>query len=194
MAEAETAPAPGGRGLWRDAGAVRDRWRWTLGVGLVLVACGVAAILMPYAADFATGTLLGAVLVVAGVAKIAQGLNAAEATAVNWTVLLGASEVVGGILIYLMPLKGALAVALLLAVVFLVEGVMQVALALRMRPGPGWAWMAGAGVVALGASAGLVATARWTAYYTPGTLAGIAILAAGAAFVAMALAKRRMPR
>ena len=41
---------------------------------------------------------------------------------------------------------------------------------------------------------GLTMTARYTQYYTPGTLAGIAILAAGWACVAIALAKRRAPR
>jgi uncharacterized membrane protein HdeD (DUF308 family) len=165
-----------------------------LGLGLVLIACGIGAIALPVVADFAVGPLLGVVFVIAGVAKIVQGLNLADWKGANWHIFLGAAEVVGGILIYLNPLKGALALTLLLAVIFLIEAVMQVALAVKVRPEPGWAWVFLAGVVAFGASIGLTLTARYTKYYTPGTLAGIAILAAGAACVAMAVAKRRALR
>jgi uncharacterized membrane protein HdeD (DUF308 family) len=190
MTTSEVSPS----GRWTDAATVRARWGWTLGLGVVLIACGIGAIALPVAADFAVGPLLGAVFVIAGVAKIVQGLNCPEWKGANWHILLGAAEIVGGILIYLNPLKGALALTLLLAVMFLIEAVMQVAFALRVRPELGWGWMFLAGLVALGTSLGLTMTARYTQYYTPGTLAGIAILAAGWACVAMALAKRRVPR
>jgi uncharacterized membrane protein HdeD (DUF308 family) len=191
MTTSEVSPTGGRR---KDAATVRARWGWTLGLGVVLIACGIGAIALPVAADFTVGPLLGAVFVIAGVAKIVQGLNCQEWKGANWYILLGAAEVVGGILIYLNPLKGALALTLLLAVMFLIEAVMQVALAVRVRPEPGWGWLFLAGLVALGASIGLTRTARYTQYYTPGTLAGIAFLAAGWACVAMALAKRRVPR
>ena len=158
----------------------------------MLIACGVGAILLPAIADFAVGVVLGAVFVIAGVAKIVQGLNVREWAGANWYVLLGAAEVVGGLLIYFNPLKGALAIALLLALLFLVEAVMQSALAFRVRPEAGWGWLLFAGLVALAASIALVMTARYTKYFTPGTLAGIALLAAGWACMAIGLAKRRV--
>lgn len=182
------------RDRWKDAGTVRSRWGGTLVVGLVMIACGVGAIMLPVVADFTMGTVLGAALALVGVAKIVQGMNVREWAGANWQIMLGAAEVVGGILIYLNPIKGALAIALLLAVVFLIEAVMQIGLAFKMRPEAGWAWLLAAGLVALAASIGIVLTARHIQYFTPGTFAGVAILAAGWACVMMAIAKRRMPR
>jgi uncharacterized membrane protein HdeD (DUF308 family) len=158
-----------------------------------MIACGVAAIMLPVAADFAMGAVLGAALAIIGVAKIVQGVNLREWVGANWQIMLGAAEVVGGILIYLNPIKGALAIALLLAVVFLIEAVMQIALALKMRPEAGWVWLLVAGLVALVASVGIVLTARRVQYFTLGTFAGIAILAGGWACVVIALAKQRVP-
>lgn len=181
------------RDRWRDIATVRSRWRWTLAVGLVMVACGIGAIMLPVVADFAMGTVLGAALAIVGVAKIVQGVNLREWGGANWQIMLGAAEVVGGILIYLNPVKGALAIALLLAVVFLIEAVMQIALAFKMRPEAGWVWLLAAGLVALVASVGIVLTARRVQYFTPGTFAGIAILAGGWACVVIALVKQRVP-
>lgn len=181
------------RDRWKDVGTVRSHWGGTLALGLVLILCGIGAIMLPVVADFAMSTVLGAALVIAGVAKIVQGVNLREWTGANWQIMLGAAEVVGGILIYLNPLKGALAIALLLAVVFLIEAVMQVALAIKIRPEAGWEWLVVAGGVALAASIGIVLTARRLQYFTPGTFAGVVILAAGWACVAMALAKQRVP-
>lgn len=189
MGSSETSP----RDRWKDVGTVRSRWAGTLAAGLVMIACGVGAIMLPVVADFTMGTILGAALAIVGVAKITQGMNLREWAGANWQIMLGAAEVVGGILIYLNPLKGALAIALLLAVVFLIEAVMQIALAFRMRPEAGWAWLLVAGLVALAASIGIVLTARHMQYFTPGTFAGVAILAAGWACVMMAIAKQRMP-
>jgi uncharacterized membrane protein HdeD (DUF308 family) len=135
--------------------------------------------------------VLAAVLGVSGVAKIVQGLKVREWIGANMHILLGAAEIVGGALIYLYPVKGALAVALLLAVMFLIEAVMQISLAIRSRPEPGWIWLLVAGLIALVASFGLATTVRYTDYLTPGTLAGAAIIAAGWACIMMALAKQQ---
>jgi uncharacterized membrane protein HdeD (DUF308 family) len=186
------APTEGARLGHPSDQAARSRWLSKLALGLVLIACGLCAILLPAVSDFAAGVVLGAVLVIMGVAKVVQGLNAGGWEEVNWQILLGAAEVVGGILIYLNPLKGALAIALMIATMFLVEAVMNVAFALKMRPEKGWAWFVGAGVVAFAASIGVTMTARYTQYYTPGTLGGFAIFVAGCAYVAIALASRRV--
>jgi uncharacterized membrane protein HdeD (DUF308 family) len=175
-----------------DPETARSRWLSRLALGLLLIACGICAIVLPTVSDLATGAVLGVVLVVIGVAKMIQGLRAGGWEDVNWQILLGAMEIVGGVLIYLNPLKGALAITLMIATMLLVEAVMHVALAFRVRPRKGWAWMLGAGAAAFAASIGITMTARWTQYITPGSLAGAAILVAGWAHVAIALASRRV--
>jgi uncharacterized membrane protein HdeD (DUF308 family) len=95
-------------------------------------------------------------------------------------------------LIYLNPLKGALAITLLIALVFLVQGLGQIALAFRVRLQPGWRWLLISGITALLASAALTLKLPYTRFYTPGTIAGISLLVAGWAYVAIALAVRKV--
>jgi uncharacterized membrane protein HdeD (DUF308 family) len=95
------------------------------------------------------------------------------------------------VLIYLNPMKGALAITLLIAVVFLIQGVIRIALAFRVRPQAGWGWLLAAGLIALLVCVTMGMKLQYTSFYTPGTVAAIALLVAGCAYVVIALANRR---
>jgi uncharacterized membrane protein HdeD (DUF308 family) len=170
------------------------KWPWFLLLGIVLIVAGAAAFALPVLARIAASVVLGIVLAVVGVVKIVEGLQVKQWAGSVWQLLLGAVEVVGGILIYLNPLKGALAITLLIAVIFLVQGLLQIALAFRLRPQEGWGWMVLAGLVSLAVTVTMVMKVRYTNFYTPGTVAGIALMAAGWAYVVIALANRRARR
>jgi len=160
-------------------------------LGIVLVVCGALAVALPAVSTFAASVVLGFVLALAGIVKMVQSLRVKEWSGFIWQELTGAVELVGGILIYFNPLKGALAITLLIALVFLVQGILQIALAVRVRKQEGWYWFAIAGLVALAASAALTLKLPYTAIYTPGTIAGISLLVAGGAYIAIALTLRR---
>ncbi|MCW3473482.1 HdeD family acid-resistance protein [Rhodovastum sp. RN2-1] len=171
-----------------------SKWPWFLLLGVVLILCGVLAVMLPVLSTIAVSSVLGVVLSIAGVVKIIEALQVKEWAGSTWHLLIGAVEVVGGILIYLNPLKGALAVTLLIGIVFLIQGVMQIALAFRVKPQSGWGWLLIAGLVALGVCAAMTMKLRYTSFYTPGTMAGVALLVGGCAYVAIALANRRARR
>jgi uncharacterized membrane protein HdeD (DUF308 family) len=97
---------------------------------------------------------------------------------------------VGGILIYFNPLKGALAITVLIALVLLVQSLLQAALAVRIRKQNGWQWFALSSLVSLAASAALVLKLPFTIGHEPGIIAGIALLVAGFAYIAIALTMR----
>jgi uncharacterized membrane protein HdeD (DUF308 family) len=171
--------------------SIQSKWGWFLALGLVLILCGAIAVTLPTASAIAASVVLGAALAIAGIVKIIQSLQVREWSGFLWQELTGAVEVVGGILIYFNPLKGAFAVALLIALVFLVQGLGQVALAFKVRPQTGWRWLLISGLVALLASAALTLKLPYTRFYTPGTIAGIALLIGGCAYVAIAIAVRK---
>lgn len=173
------------------AGLMQPKWGGFLALGIVLVLAGAFAVVLPEISTFATGTVFGIVLSIAGAVKMAQSLQVKEWTGFIWQELTGAVELVGGILIYFNPLKGALAVTLLIALVFLVQAILQIALALRVRKQDGWYWFAVSGLVSLAASAALAIKLPYTTAYPPGTIAGIALLVAGAAYIAIAFTVRR---
>ena len=175
----------------RRAQSLHSRWGWFLALGIVLVMAGALAVALPVVSTFASSVVLGVVLVIAGIVKMVQSLQVKEWSGFIWHELTGAVEVVGGVLIYLNPLKGALAITLLVALVFFVQGVLQIALAAIVRKQDGWHWFAISGLVALAASAALALKLPHTRFYEPGVIAGISLLVAGGAYVAIALTIRK---
>ncbi|WP_256886151.1 DUF308 domain-containing protein [Ochrobactrum sp. BTU2] len=99
-------------------------------------------------------------------------------------------ELVGGIMIYLNPLKGALAITLLIAIVVFVHGFLQLALSWKIKPASGWWWFTLSGLIAWTASAALVVKWPWTRDLPSGSIAGIALLIAGVAYIGIALSTR----
>lgn len=173
------------------ADALSSKWGWFLALGLVLALCGAFAVALPTISTFAASAVFGIALALAGIVKIIQSFQVREWSGFIWQELAGAAELVGGILIYFNPLKGALAITLLIAVVLLVQGVAQVALAARVRRQAGWIWLLVSGVVALLASAMLALKLRYTIDFAPGVIAGFSLLVAGCAYIAVALTMRR---
>jgi uncharacterized membrane protein HdeD (DUF308 family) len=165
-------------------------WREFVVVGAILVACGVAAILAPAVANFATSTLLGTLLVIAGGACVYQAMHSKVWAGYNWQLLLGAGELVGGIFIIINPLKGAAAVTLLVAIVVIALGVSQIGLALKIRPQSGWAWLVGAGLVSLLLGGALIARFPFSLTENPGVMAGISLVGGGVAHAMIGISQR----
>jgi uncharacterized membrane protein HdeD (DUF308 family) len=173
------------------SGDLQSKWGWFLALGVTLALSGAFAVALPVYSTFAASAVLGAVLIVTGIVKMIQSLQVRQWRGFAWQELTGAVELIGGILIFFNPLKGAFAITLLIALVFLVQGIMQLGLAFRVRPQGGWSWLLVSGLVALAAGAALTLKLPYTRIYTPGTIAGIALLVAGGAYLAMALTIRR---
>lgn len=134
--------------------------------------------------------MFGLVLMAIGVVKIIQSLWIKSWAGFVWQELSGVVELIGGIMIYLNPLKGALAITLLIAIVVFVHGFLQLALSWKIRPAGGWWWFTLSGLIAWSASAALVAKWPLTRDLPSGSIAGIALMIAGVAYIGIALSTR----
>jgi len=172
--------------------SIRDKWGWFLALGVTLILCGLFAVTLPTITSMAAGLVLSVTLVVVGFIKIIESLKVKEWTGFRWQLMIGVFEVAGGILIYVSPFKRALAITVLIAIVFVVQGIAQIGLALKVRPQTGWRWLLIAGLGALCASLALGMKIPFTQYYTASTIGGISLLLAGCAYVVMAFAIRRL--
>ncbi len=167
--------------------ANRTRGLRFLVLGIGLIAFGLLGVMVPDVSNAATGTVLGAMVTLGGVFVIVQALRDTQWRGFKWQLLFGSAEVVGGILIILNPLKGAAAVALLVAIVLVVQGASQLGLALKIRPASGWWWLAGASIMTFLTAAGLLLRFPYALVESPGEMAGLAMAFAGLAFVLIAL-------
>ena len=165
-------------------------WIGFLAVGIVMAALGLFSVFNPELATLAAGKGIGAILIIAGVAVVVQALKAPKWSGLNWQLMIGAAEIVGGIFIILSPLKGAAVISAIVAIAILGLGVGQIGLALRVRPARGWSVMLGAGVLSGAIGAGMILRFPYDLTESPGVMVGIALLAGGFAYLAMAFGRR----
>ena len=168
----------------------RDNWLWLVLLGTVLMLAGAAAILVPAVSDIPASKILGSVLVVTGILQIIQSSKMLNWAGFVWHMLLGSLATVGGALIYMDPFAGVAALTLLIAGIFAIHGVTQIAFAVKVRGQMGWHWFLISRYIALVVAVLLVMKLPYSHSFTPATVAGASLLFAGWAYVAMALASR----
>ncbi|MCU0252864.1 MAG: DUF308 domain-containing protein [Vicinamibacterales bacterium] len=164
--------------------AVRDGIRKRSMLYLVqsglLVLAGLLALVFP--AIFGAGVLvlIGWLLILGGIVQ-AIGLIGATQVPYFWlqlvSVVLG---VVVGFLLVSRPEAGLLAVALLMVVFFMVEGISRIAFALMIRPMEDWHYVLISGIVGLLLAVVLGANIGSVSNWLLGLLLGMNLIASGA--------------
>ena len=129
------------------AAPTRGRRVWAVVAGVLLILVGLEAIASPYFAALFVTLFIGWGLVFGGIAEWASAYGASDNRL--WKVLLGALYVWVGFYLLRQPGAGLVAVALVLAWVFFLQGVMSILGSLRLRPLPGWGWWLFDGVITL---------------------------------------------
>jgi uncharacterized membrane protein HdeD (DUF308 family) len=120
-------------------GAVRNRsrddnWWLLLLVGLVSIGAGVVAIVHPGLTALVLVLVMGANALVTGVLDIAAAIRLRKSMRGEWLMILnGVASIVFGILVFLFPGAGALALVWLISLYALITGVLMLALSLRLR-------------------------------------------------------------
>lgn len=171
--------------------SVRAKWGWFLTLGIVFVIGGALALLMPVASTLATSLVLGVVLFVSGIVQIFHAFQVKSWSGFFWDLIVGLVQIVGGALIYLNPFAGAITLTILIAAVFLAQGVTQTILAFKVRPHDGWGWLLASGLLALAVGVVLMMRFPVSTLTAPGILAGISILFTGVTYIMIALAARK---
>jgi uncharacterized membrane protein HdeD (DUF308 family) len=129
-------------------GAVRNRqsdekWWLILLLGLVSIGAGVIAIVYPDLTALLLVLVMGANALVMGVLDIAIAIRLRRAIQGEWLLILsGILSVVFGVLVFLFPGAGALALVWLISTYAIVTGILLLALAFRARS---WARAVGLG-------------------------------------------------
>ncbi|MBN9437900.1 DUF308 domain-containing protein [Bosea sp. (in: a-proteobacteria)] len=162
-----------------------------IALGIVLIVAGIAAIASPALSTMAVTLFLGLLLAIVGALKLFHAFSIKEWGGFLWQLLIGLVELLGGLLVYFNPMKGAIAITLVIALVLMAEGIAQLGLAVRMRAQSGVVWMFLSSIVTIIVGVALAMRLPAGGIYTPGTLVGVSLLFAGWAYIAIALATRR---
>jgi len=164
--------------------------------GVAMAVVGVLALLFPVVATVAVAVMVGWILIFAGAATI-YGAFSVEGTGPFFgELLIGLLKLALAVYLVRHPDVGIVALTLLLAAVFMIDGAVQVALSLELRPQDGWVWMLIAGLIAIGVGLLVAAGLPDTSLVTIGILLGVSFLSTGIARISLsrrlsALARNR---
>jgi uncharacterized membrane protein HdeD (DUF308 family) len=159
--------------------------------GVLLIVFGVVAVGSPFLAAVAVSVLVGWLIVLAGIVHLMLAFRAHGAGSRTWKLLVGIAYVCFGGYLLLHPVLGVASLTLVLASLFVIEGILNIVLFVKMRPVQGSTWVLIDGIVTL--LLGLMIYLQWpsSSAWAIGTLVGISMIFSGVARVMMSLAIRK---
>jgi uncharacterized membrane protein HdeD (DUF308 family) len=174
------------------ANALHQHWKLYLVEGIVLVALGLIAILVPPIATLAVTLLFGWLFLISGVVGLVTTFYMRHAPGFWWSLISAALGVLVGAMLLAQPAQGALSLTLVLAVFFVIEGVASIMFALdhKRELSGRWGMVLVSGIVDLVLAVMIIAGLPSTAAWAIGLLVGINMVFGGTALIGMALHAR----
>jgi len=151
----------------------------SIGWAIVMLVLGVLAILMPFAAGIGVSIAVAWIMVFSGFAYVAYAFAAQGVGTFIWRLLVGIVYVVGGGYLAFHPGIALESLTLLVAAIFLVEGVTEIVVFFRLRSSLGSGWFLFDAFVTL-----VLAYLIWrpwpsSSWWAIGTLLGVNLIFSG---------------
>jgi uncharacterized membrane protein HdeD (DUF308 family) len=170
---------------------ITEKWGLFLAAGILLIVAGLAAIAFPLVGGIVAKTFLGWLFLIGGVVMIVHAFSAPGWRGFIWELLIGILYLVAGFYLAFLPLAGLLTLTILIAALFIAEGVAEVIMAFQVRPHEGWVWLLLSGIAALAVGIMIGMDLPGSATWALGLLVGINLLFSGWSYVFLALAGRK---
>jgi len=159
--------------------------------GILLIVFGMVAVGSPFLAAVAVNVVIAWLIVLAGVVHVMLAFRAHGASSMIWKLLVGLAYLCFGAYLIIHPVLGVVSLTLILASLFLIEGILDIVLFFRMRAVGGSNWVLVDGIVTL--VLGLMIYMQWpsSSGWAIGTLVGVSMIVSGVTRVMMSLAVRK---
>lgn len=157
---------------------------------IVLIFMGVLALALPVATSFAVARVLSWVIFFAGIIQFFYAFTSEGVGRIVWKLLVAALYVLGGLYLLANPLVKIAGLTLILAVFFIIEGVIDLFTYMSNTKPEGSNWLLVHSVVTI--LLGAMIWQRWpiSSLWAVGILAGVCILLSGITRLMLALAMR----
>jgi uncharacterized membrane protein HdeD (DUF308 family) len=176
------------------ATSLHDHWVFYLVEGIILVALGLAAVIVPPIATLAVTILVGWLFLISGIVGLFTTFWMRGVPGFWWSLISAVLAIVVGVMLVGSPIRGAVSLTFLLIAFFLIEGVVSIMFALDHRRdlSGAWGWMLASGIVDLILGGVILAGLPGAAEWAIGLLVGINMTFGGVALIAMALQARQI--
>jgi uncharacterized membrane protein HdeD (DUF308 family) len=152
-------------------------------LGLVMVVLGIAAIVFPMLSALVAALLVGWVLLISGGVTLVGSFSIHGTGPFFGALLLGLLSIAAGVFLLFNPLAGAIALTLMVGVIFMLQGAFEIFFAFEMRPHIGWVGMLISGIASI-VMAVLIA-AGWPGFSVVvlGILLGVNFISTGFGYI-----------
>jgi len=171
---------------------IKQGSKWGIIWGVLLIIFGVLAIGEPFLAAIAVATFIAWLLILVGVVHAVLAFHAHSGTSLGWKLLVGLAYIfIGGYLLF-RPVVGVATLTLMLAFLFLVEGVLDFMLWWKSRALDGALWILVDSIITL--VLGGMIYVHWpsSSVWAIGTLVGISMIISGVTRIMLSLAVRKV--
>ncbi len=165
--------------------------RWTLmGLGVLLIVLGGLAVAWPTVSTIAFDLYVGWLFLFSGVVSLIALFSTRSIGAFLWTLLSAFVSLAAGAYLIRQPAAGAVSLTIVLAVLFIIEGVLQIIASIGFRNAfpQSWGWMLVSGLVDLALAALIISGWPASAAWTLGLLVGVNLISTGVAILMPAAA------
>ena len=172
-------------GIVRSASTLSILW------GVSLIILGMLAVGSPFVAAVAVNVVIAWLIVFAGAVHLTVAFHTREAGSLIWRLLVGLAYVFFGVYLIARPELGVASLTLVLASLFLVEGILNIVLFFRTRSLQGSSWVLVDGIITL--LLGLMIYTQWpsSSAWAIGTLVGVSMIISGVTRLMLSLAVRK---
>jgi len=139
--------------------SLQSKWIWFVGLGVLLLACGLIALGNLMLATVVSVYYVGMLMLFGGVIYLIHAFQVRGWDHVLFWALSGLLYVLAGICAFINPILTSAALTLFLAVALVIAGVFRVWVGVRMKPVKGYRWIIASGVIT--ALAGFVIALGW---------------------------------
>jgi uncharacterized membrane protein HdeD (DUF308 family) len=170
---------------------VRQASTWSILCGVLLIVLGMFAVGSPALAAVAVNAVIAWLIVLAGVVHLFLAFHAHRAGSLLWKLVVGIAYVFFGVYLIAHPALGVASLTLVLGLLFLVEGIFDIALFFQMRAVGGSSWILVDGIITL--LLGLMIYLQWpsSSNWAIGTLVGVSLIISGVTRLMLSLAVRK---
>jgi uncharacterized membrane protein HdeD (DUF308 family) len=174
------------------ADIVRHASTWSVVWGVLLIVFGTLAVGSPFVAAVAVSVVIAWLVILAGVVHLILAFHVHRAGGLIWKLLVGLAYLFFGTYLLMHPVLGVASLTLVLASLFLIEGILDIVLFFQMRSMRGSGWALGDGIITL--LLGLLIYLQWpsSSVWAIGTLVGVSMIISGVTRVMFSLAVRKV--
>ena len=159
--------------------------------GIIMIALGIVAVLMPLLSSLVIEMFIGGLLTISGGVAVIGSFSLRGTGLFLWELVAGLITLAAGLLMLVFPLHGLIALTVLVAVILVLTGAAQMAFALWVRPAQGWAWGLISAVISLLLGIVILVALPEASAVILGLLVGIDFISTGTALVLLARSARQ---